>query len=187
MPRKDCTGEASRRIEESPAGNADSSVGLTELAYSLAAGGRQPEARRILQRLKKKSKYDFVPAYNFAVIHLASQRERHGPVLSARGLSGTGLGGGWFSRSNRDSTRCGAIPAFRNFWQKADCHCKQPVTPTRTSCTTRERRFFECNDGRVSCYTAAAPRLSRHELGIASRGVAILFAAFAGDALQIAT
>ena len=49
----------------------DSSVGLTELAYSLAAGGRQPEARRILQRLKEKSKYDFVPAYNFAVIHLA--------------------------------------------------------------------------------------------------------------------
>jgi tetratricopeptide (TPR) repeat protein len=49
----------------------DSSVGLTELAYSLAAGGRQPEARRILQHLEEKSKRDFVPAYNFSVVHLA--------------------------------------------------------------------------------------------------------------------
>ena len=49
----------------------DSSVGLTELAYSLAAGGRQPEARKILQRLEEKSKRDFVPAYNLAVIHVA--------------------------------------------------------------------------------------------------------------------
>jgi tetratricopeptide (TPR) repeat protein len=48
----------------------DSSVGLTELAYSLAAGGRQTEAREILQRVEEKSKRDFVPAYNFAVIHL---------------------------------------------------------------------------------------------------------------------
>lgn len=49
----------------------DSTVGLTELAYSLAAGGRQPEARRILQRLKEKSRRDFVPAYSLAVIHVA--------------------------------------------------------------------------------------------------------------------
>jgi len=49
----------------------DSTAGLTELAYSLAAGGRQPEARRILERLKEKSKHDFVPAYNLAVIHVA--------------------------------------------------------------------------------------------------------------------
>jgi len=49
----------------------DSTAGLTELAYSLAAGGRQPEARRILQRLKEKSKHDWVPAYNLAVIHVA--------------------------------------------------------------------------------------------------------------------
>jgi TolB-like protein/Flp pilus assembly protein TadD len=49
----------------------DSTAGLTELAYSLAAGGRQPEARRILQRLKEKSKRDWVPAYNLAVIHVA--------------------------------------------------------------------------------------------------------------------
>lgn len=49
----------------------DSSVGLTELAYSLAAGGRQAEARKILRRLEKKAQHDFVPAYNFAVIRLA--------------------------------------------------------------------------------------------------------------------
>jgi len=49
----------------------DSTVGLTELAYSLAGGGRQPEARKILQRLKEKSKREFVPAYNLAVIHVA--------------------------------------------------------------------------------------------------------------------
>ena len=49
----------------------DSTAGLTELAYSLAAGGRQPEARRVLQRLKEKSKHDWVPAYNLAVIHVA--------------------------------------------------------------------------------------------------------------------
>jgi len=49
----------------------DSTAGLTELAYSLAAGGRQPEARGILQRLKEKSKHDWVPAYNLAVIHVA--------------------------------------------------------------------------------------------------------------------
>ena len=48
----------------------DSSVGLTEVAYSLAVGGRQPEARRILQHLEEKTNHDFVPAYDFAVIHL---------------------------------------------------------------------------------------------------------------------
>jgi TolB-like protein/Tfp pilus assembly protein PilF len=48
-----------------------STLGLTELAYSLAAGGRQTEARKILQRLKEKSRQDFVPAYNFAVIYAA--------------------------------------------------------------------------------------------------------------------
>jgi len=49
----------------------DSSVGLTELAYSLAAAGRRPEARRVLQRLEEKKNHDFVPDYDFAVIHLA--------------------------------------------------------------------------------------------------------------------
>ncbi|MGC2195354.1 MAG: tetratricopeptide repeat protein [Terriglobales bacterium] len=49
----------------------DSTLGLTELAYSLAAGGSQSEARKILRRLEERSKHDFVPAYNFAVIHVA--------------------------------------------------------------------------------------------------------------------
>jgi len=47
----------------------DSAVGLTELAYSLAAGGQVSEAQKILRRLEDKAKRDFVPAYNFAVIH----------------------------------------------------------------------------------------------------------------------
>jgi TolB-like protein/DNA-binding winged helix-turn-helix (wHTH) protein/Flp pilus assembly protein TadD len=53
----------------------DSTLGLTELAYSLAAGRRQTEARKILRRLEEKSKHDFVPAYNFAVIHAALQED----------------------------------------------------------------------------------------------------------------
>ncbi|HKV62917.1 MAG TPA: winged helix-turn-helix domain-containing protein [Candidatus Acidoferrum sp.] len=59
--------ESKKVLEAMP----DSTAGLTELAYSLAAGGRQSEARRILQRLKEKSKRDWVPAYNLAVIHVA--------------------------------------------------------------------------------------------------------------------
>jgi len=59
--------ESKKVLEAMP----DSSVGLTELAYNLAEGGRQPEARRVLHRLEEKSKRDFVPAYNFAIIHVA--------------------------------------------------------------------------------------------------------------------
>jgi len=59
--------ESKKVLEAMP----DSSVGLTELAYSLAAGGRLPEARKVLHRLEEKSKGDFVPAYNFAIIHVA--------------------------------------------------------------------------------------------------------------------
>ena len=49
----------------------DSTVSLTELAYSLASNGRQADARTLLQRLREKSKQAFVPAYNFAIIHIA--------------------------------------------------------------------------------------------------------------------
>ena len=49
----------------------DSTLGLTEMAYSLAAAGRQTEARQILGRLEERSKSAFVPAYNLAVIHIA--------------------------------------------------------------------------------------------------------------------
>ena len=49
----------------------DSTVSLTELAYSLASNGRQADARTLLQRLRDKSKQAFVPAYNFAIIHIA--------------------------------------------------------------------------------------------------------------------
>jgi len=63
--------EAIAESEKVLAAMPDSSVGLTEYAYSLAVGGRQPEARKILQRLEEKSNHEFVPAYNFAVVHLA--------------------------------------------------------------------------------------------------------------------
>jgi TolB-like protein/DNA-binding winged helix-turn-helix (wHTH) protein/Flp pilus assembly protein TadD len=49
----------------------DSNVGWTELAYCLAAAGRLPEARTILQHLEDKAQREFVPAYNLAVIHIA--------------------------------------------------------------------------------------------------------------------
>ena len=49
----------------------DSNLGLTEMAYSLALGGRQTEARGILRRLEDRKKNAFVPAYNLAVIHIA--------------------------------------------------------------------------------------------------------------------
>jgi TolB-like protein/DNA-binding winged helix-turn-helix (wHTH) protein/Flp pilus assembly protein TadD len=53
----------------------DSTLGLTEMAYSLAAAGHQTEAREILGRLEERSKNIFVPAYNFAVIHVALNEE----------------------------------------------------------------------------------------------------------------
>jgi TolB-like protein/DNA-binding winged helix-turn-helix (wHTH) protein/Flp pilus assembly protein TadD len=49
----------------------DSTLGLTEMAYSLAAAGRQTEAREILGRVEERSKNTFVPLYNLAVIHIA--------------------------------------------------------------------------------------------------------------------
>jgi TolB-like protein/DNA-binding winged helix-turn-helix (wHTH) protein/Flp pilus assembly protein TadD len=49
----------------------DSTLGLTEMAYSLAAAGRQTEAREILRRLDERSTSAFVPAYNLAIIHIA--------------------------------------------------------------------------------------------------------------------
>jgi tetratricopeptide (TPR) repeat protein len=49
----------------------DSNLGLTEMAYALAAAGRQTEARKILRRLEERSERAFVPAYNLAIIHIA--------------------------------------------------------------------------------------------------------------------
>ena len=53
----------------------DSTLGLTEMAYSLAVSGRRKEARQILRRLEGRSTSAFVPAYNFAVIHIALKEE----------------------------------------------------------------------------------------------------------------
>src|SRR5262252_6906175 len=63
---------ASKKILESMP---DSTLGLTEMAYSLAVAGRRNEARQILQRLEARSTSAFVPAYNFAVIHIALNEE----------------------------------------------------------------------------------------------------------------
>jgi adenylate cyclase len=49
----------------------DSNLALTEMAYSLAAGGHHAEARKILLDLQQRAKSGFVPAYNLAVIHVA--------------------------------------------------------------------------------------------------------------------
>ena len=49
----------------------ESNLALTEMAYSLAAAGRQREAREILRRLEERAKRGFVPAYNLAIVHIA--------------------------------------------------------------------------------------------------------------------
>jgi len=63
---------ASEKILESMP---DSTLGLTEMAYSLAVAGQRKEARQILRRLEWRSASAFVPAYNFAVIHIALNEE----------------------------------------------------------------------------------------------------------------
>jgi tetratricopeptide (TPR) repeat protein len=63
---------ASEKILESMP---DSTLGLTEMAYSLAVAGRRKEARQILRRLEGRSTSAFVPAYDFAVIHIALNEE----------------------------------------------------------------------------------------------------------------
>jgi TolB-like protein/DNA-binding winged helix-turn-helix (wHTH) protein/Tfp pilus assembly protein PilF len=63
---------ASEKILESMP---DSTLGLTEMAYSLAVAGRQTQARKILRRLEERSMSAFVPAYNLAVIHIALNDE----------------------------------------------------------------------------------------------------------------
>ncbi len=63
---------ASEKILESMP---DSTLGLTEMAYSLAVAGRRNEARQILRRLEGRATSAFVPAYNFAVIHIALNEE----------------------------------------------------------------------------------------------------------------
>jgi TolB-like protein/DNA-binding winged helix-turn-helix (wHTH) protein len=64
---KEAIAEAEIVLKATP----DSNLGLTEMAYSLAASGRQSEARNVLRRLEERRKSAFVPAYNLAVIHTA--------------------------------------------------------------------------------------------------------------------
>jgi TolB-like protein/DNA-binding winged helix-turn-helix (wHTH) protein/tetratricopeptide (TPR) repeat protein len=64
---KEAVAEAEMVLKATP----DSNLGLTEMAYSLAAAGRPAEARAILLRLQERKKNTFVPAYNLAIIYLA--------------------------------------------------------------------------------------------------------------------
>jgi len=59
--------ESERVLKSTP----DSTLGLTELAYSLATAGQAVRARTILRTLEKRSQTSWVPAYNLAIIHVA--------------------------------------------------------------------------------------------------------------------
>lgn len=59
--------ESERVLKATP----DSTLGLTELAYSLAAAGQTAGARTILRTLEERSRSSWVPAYNLAIIHVA--------------------------------------------------------------------------------------------------------------------
>ena len=67
--------EAIAASEKILAAMPDSTLGLTEMAYSLAVAGRRTGARQILRRLEERSMTAFVPAYNLAVIHIALHDE----------------------------------------------------------------------------------------------------------------
>ena len=71
--QKGMYGEAIAESEKVLQAMPDSSVGLTELAYSLAVGSRQPEAS--FAAFGAEIERDFVPAYNFAVIHVALREQ----------------------------------------------------------------------------------------------------------------
>ena len=104
----------------------NSSVGLTELAYCLAAGGRQLEARKLLQRLEQKSKRDFVPAYNLAVIHVALNE----PDKALHYLQKAYQERDWAMMVPPVEPRLEPLrgnPSSRNFWRKADCLRERPL------------------------------------------------------------
>jgi TolB-like protein len=53
------------------AGAPGSVLQLTETAYAAARAGMTGQSRALLQRLKEHAQYNYVPAYDFAVIHIA--------------------------------------------------------------------------------------------------------------------
>ena len=63
--------EAVSEAEKVLQGMPDSTLALTELAYSLGTAGRYSEARKLLLHLEERSMHTFVPAYDLAVIHVA--------------------------------------------------------------------------------------------------------------------
>ena len=69
---REAIAEAEKVVKATP----DSTLGLTEMAYCLAVGGREAEAEQILRRLEERAKTGFVPAYNLAVIHVALKQHQ---------------------------------------------------------------------------------------------------------------
>jgi len=49
----------------------DSILRVTEMAYACARAGKTVEARAFLRELRERSKRSYVPAYDFAIVHLA--------------------------------------------------------------------------------------------------------------------
>jgi len=100
----------------------DSSVGLTELAYSLAAGGRQPEARRILQRFKEEIEVRFRPrCTTFAVIHLALHEKDTALYYLQEAYQERDWAVMVLAVEPRLDPLRGNSSFQDNFWQKADC------------------------------------------------------------------
>ena len=63
--------EAISEAEKVLQGMPDSTLALTEVAYSLGTAGRYSEARKLLVLLEQRATHTFVPAYDLAVIHVA--------------------------------------------------------------------------------------------------------------------
>ena len=61
--------EAIAELETAVQLSADSTIALAMLGHGLASAGRHDEARRILEKLKEKSKSQYVPSYWIAVLY----------------------------------------------------------------------------------------------------------------------
>ena len=62
-------------------GPPDSTQRLTETAYAEARAGKFAEARVLLARLEKRSRTDFVPAYDLAIVNLALDEKEAALIL----------------------------------------------------------------------------------------------------------
>ena len=79
--------EAVSEAEKVLQGMPDSTLALTELAYTLGTAGRHPEARKLLLHLEERSMHTFVPAYDLAVIHVALNENDRALSLLQKGYA----------------------------------------------------------------------------------------------------